>query len=78
MMHGRRSTKYKGQCDMPLIIRLALALDLLAVWCEQAIPRTRALLPFGGNHFNQLAMMVLIASIIYEIFDIFKSANLKK
>jgi hypothetical protein len=63
---------------MSLIIRLALALDLLAIWCEHIVPKTKAFLPIGGDHFTQVAAMVLIAAILGEILEILNSSKSRK
>ncbi|NKB56046.1 MAG: hypothetical protein GKS00_06895 [Alphaproteobacteria bacterium] len=55
---------------MPNLLRLALTLDIAAIWCEYVIPITNAVLPIGGNHFFQVASFVLIAAILIELREI--------
>jgi hypothetical protein len=58
---------------MRRIIKLALTLDLAATWCGHMVPKTKAVLPLGGDHFTQLAAIVIVAIVICELFALFAS-----
>ncbi|WP_298743786.1 hypothetical protein [uncultured Brevundimonas sp.] len=55
---------------MPLILRLAAALDMLALCCERFFPSLRGLLPIGGDHFTQLGLLTILASLLLEYAEI--------
>lgn len=56
---------------MPIVFRLALACDLLAIWIEAAFPQL-ASLPITGSHVKQLAIFLLAAIVILEFHELTK------
>lgn len=57
---------------MPIVLRLALLLDLMAIWCETIVPSLHSVLPIAGSQFAQLAVFVLGATIALELYAISK------
>ncbi len=52
---------------MLTLVRLALALDLVAILCEHMFPGCRGLLPLGGDDFSQLAALVIASIALAEL-----------
>lgn len=63
---------------LPLPIRLALALDLLLIVMEHLFPSFHTVLPLGGDHFIQLAAMVILGVVLTELSDITRAATYLK
>ncbi|TBD04592.1 hypothetical protein ELH21_09390 [Rhizobium leguminosarum] len=51
---------------MSPFLKIALLLDLVAVWLEKAFPSLSGL-PITGDHFGQLAILVVLGLILEEI-----------
>ena len=55
---------------MPNFVRIALALDLLLIAFENALPTmTAGVLPLGGSEFVQLAVLLLFGVGVQELFS---------
>lgn len=52
---------------MPKAVRLALALELLLLLIEKITPEAYNFLPFCGDHFTQLAVLIIAAVAYVEI-----------
>ncbi len=52
---------------MPVPIRISLAVELLLVAVEQAVPGAGHVLPIGGNHFVQLGVLLCLG-VAFEEF----------
>lgn len=44
--------------QMPTIIRIAIALDLILIGLEHTLPFTVGVLPLGGSHLGQFAVLM--------------------
>lgn len=44
--------------QMPIIIRAAIALDLILIGVEHALPFTGGVLPLAGSHLGQFAVLM--------------------
>jgi hypothetical protein len=55
---------------MPTSIRVVLAVELLLVAVEHAIPGTGCVLPVGGNHFVQLGVLLCLGVAFEEFADV--------
>lgn len=51
-------------------LRLALALELILLIIERAVPISHRVLPLCGDHFSQLAMLLLSAVIYVEYIEL--------
>lgn len=55
---------------MPIFIRVGLAIELLLIAAEQAIPHAAAYLPIAGNHFTQLGVVLVVSVALSELYDL--------
>lgn len=44
--------------QMPTIIRISIALDLILIGVAHALPFTEGVLPLGGSHLGQFAVLM--------------------
>ncbi|MER9213512.1 hypothetical protein NKI54_15720 [Mesorhizobium sp. M0663] len=56
---------------MSVFMRIALITDLVVVLIEKAKPGWASVLPFAGDHFAQLTILMLLAVIAEEVADLF-------
>jgi hypothetical protein len=55
---------------MPWIIRIALAVELLLVCCEDVTHGLAGYLPLGGSHVAQVAFTLGCATVIVELLEV--------
>jgi hypothetical protein len=55
---------------MPIALRLALAIELILVFLEKVTPISINVLPLFGDHFTELAILVVGALIYVELTDL--------
>jgi len=44
--------------EMPTIIRVSIAIDLMLIGIQHAFPFTGGVLPLGGTHITQFAVLM--------------------
>jgi hypothetical protein len=52
---------------MPVYIRVPLGIELLLLVAEVVWPASHPVLPLGGSHFVQVAVLVLCGIAIHEL-----------
>lgn len=57
----------RGELFMHRALRFALATELVLLLLERAVPVTHYVLPICGDHFSQLAILLLAAVIYVEV-----------
>lgn len=55
---------------MPIAVRLALAIEIILVLLEKITPTSINVLPLSGDHFTDLAILVVVALIYVELTDL--------
>jgi hypothetical protein len=55
---------------MPIALRLALAIEVILVLLEKVTPASINVLPLFGDHFTELATLVVAAMIYLELTNL--------
>ena len=55
---------------MPIALRLALAIEVILVLLEKITPASINVLPLSGDHFTDLAILVVGALIYIELTNL--------
>ena len=64
---GRMSFKKNKTRAMPLYIRVPIALDLVLLGTEHLLPISHGVLPLGGSHLIQLAILLVFGIGLQEL-----------
>jgi hypothetical protein len=57
----------RPQMEMPTILRFAIALDLVLIGIEHAVPFTSGVLPVGGSPLAQFAVLMCFGVAATEL-----------
>jgi hypothetical protein len=60
---------------MPLLLRLAIALELLLLLLEKVLPEKYNCFPLFGDHFTQVAVLIISAVVSVELRKLFREAQ---
>jgi hypothetical protein len=55
---------------MPILIRLALVIDIASLWCESCFPSLHKVWPFSLDDESRVALLVLGATVMLELWEI--------